>query len=123
MNNKLAPQIIEHVSKIFKALSEPIRIRILQELAEEKSVSELCADINTSQPNLSKHLKILFELKLLSRRQEGNMVYYSITDPMVDKLCDLVCRGIQQKIDSEIRNLTSTRAALQNNKRAFRRVS
>lgn len=100
----LTPQALEGVSRIFKALCEPLRLRILQELHDtEKSVSQLGAVIETSQPNLSKHLKILTDAQILRRRQAGTLVYYSISDPMVHELCETVCRGLQKQLDKQMR--------------------
>lgn len=106
--NFLDPHALEGVSRIFKALCEPIRLRILQELQEsEKNVSELCAEVGTSQPNLSKHLKLLMDVDLLRRRQEGNSVYYSIADPMVFQLCETICKGIQKRLDQQVQIYSS----------------
>jgi DNA-binding transcriptional ArsR family regulator len=99
----LEPQALEGVSRIFKALCEPIRLRVLQELQEsERNVSDLCAAIGTSQPNLSKHLKLLVDAGLLRRRQAGNSAYYSIADPMVHRLCETICKGIHKRLGRQI---------------------
>ncbi|MCE9624981.1 MAG: metalloregulator ArsR/SmtB family transcription factor [Deltaproteobacteria bacterium] len=108
----LDPQALEGVSRIFKALCEPIRLRILQELQEsERTVSDLCAAVGTSQPNLSKHLKLLVDAHLLRRRQEGNSAYYSIADPMVHQLCEMICKGIQKRLDQQVRIYSSAHRA------------
>ncbi|MCP5468644.1 MAG: winged helix-turn-helix transcriptional regulator [Deltaproteobacteria bacterium] len=100
---KLNPAALEDVARIFKAMCESVRLHILQELQEgEKSVSQLIELIPTSQPNLSKHLKILTEANLLDRRQEGNSVYYSIADSMVYEICDTVCRGIEDRLSRQL---------------------
>src|SRR5437762_13201876 len=69
----LSPAAIELIAERFRILGEPIRIRILQELENgERNVSELVAAIGSSQPNVSKHLRILQESGVVGRRQEGN---------------------------------------------------
>ena len=79
----------------FRILGEPIRIQILEALqAGERNVSELVADVGSTQPNISKHLRILQDARFVARRQNGNNVYYSIADPTVFDLCDAVCGSI-----------------------------
>jgi DNA-binding transcriptional ArsR family regulator len=55
----------------------------------------------TTQPNVSKHLKILQDAGLVSRRQEGNTAWYSIADPSVFALCDLVCGSLRERLESQ----------------------
>ncbi|MDR9402281.1 MAG: metalloregulator ArsR/SmtB family transcription factor [Halothece sp. Uz-M2-17] len=68
----------------FQALSEPIRLQILNLLQEQElCVCELRDQINIAQSKLSFHLKILREAKLARSRQEGRWVYYSINLPQL----------------------------------------
>lgn len=81
------------IASRFRTLGEPLRLRLLQQLETgEKTVGELVEAVDGNQPNVSKHLSILFDAGLVSRRREGNSVLYGIGDPMVFKLCALVCR-------------------------------
>lgn len=92
----MSPDLLDHVAARFKILSEPLRLRILQELETGKlSVNELAAAVGSTQPNVSKHLKILQDERLIARRKEGNAVYYSIADPSVFELCDVVCGSLK----------------------------
>ena len=69
-------------SKYFKALSDEKRIRILKLLTvREMCVCELMIALDTTQPNLSHHLKILENQGLITRRKEGKWAYYSLTNP------------------------------------------
>lgn len=91
-------EALQLVAARFKVLSDPMRLRILQVLENgETSVSALAEAVESTQPNVSKHLKILQEAGLLSRRQEGNTVYYSISDPTVFELCDVVCSSLAER--------------------------
>ncbi len=84
--------MLDLVARRFRTLGEPYRLRILQELeAGEKSVGELVAAMDGNQPNVSKHLQVLFDGGLISRRRAGTSIFYAIGDPMVFKLCALVC--------------------------------
>lgn len=100
----LSPEAVELIAGRFRILGEPIRIRILQELeGGEKNVGELVEAIGSSQPNVSKHLRILQESGVVGRRQEGNLVYYTIADPAVIALCDTVCSSVSTLLKSRAR--------------------
>ena len=69
-------------SKYFKALADEKRIRILKLLTvREMCVCELMIALDTTQPNLSHHLKILENQGFITRRKEGKWAYYSLTNP------------------------------------------
>ena len=96
---KLSPEALELVAERFKVMSEPLRLRILQELeAGEMSVMEISEAVESSQPNVSKHLKVLQDAGLVARRQEGNTVYCSIADDTVFELCDVVCSKLKEQL-------------------------
>ena len=88
----LSDRMIEQVARRFRLLGEPMRLRILQVLESgEHTVNELVAALRTSQPNVSRHLHAMYDGGLLARRRVGTSVYYSIADPVVLRLCALVC--------------------------------
>ena len=94
----MSAEALQLVAARFKVLSEPMRLRILQLLEDgETSVSALAESAESTQPNVSKHLKTLQDAGLLSRRQDGNTVYYSISDPTVFRICDVVCSSLQER--------------------------
>lgn len=100
-------EAVELVAARFRILGEPIRIRILQALhSGEKNVSELVAAVGSSQPNVSKHLKILQDGGIVGRRQRGNSVYCYIADDSVLDLCDTVCGSIGEQLASSARLAT-----------------
>ena len=65
----------------------------------EVSVGRLAEILGTTQPNVSKHLRILQDAGLVARRQEGNTAWYSIADPSVYVLCDLVCNSLRERLE------------------------
>ncbi len=66
----------------FHALSEPLRIRLLELLrSQELCVCELCEVLEVSQSKLSFHLKTLKQAGLVRSRQEGRWIYYSLNLP------------------------------------------
>jgi DNA-binding transcriptional ArsR family regulator len=69
-------------SKIFKALADSIRLRILGLLSfREMCVCEVMVALNLTQPTASHHLGILENVGLIKDRKEGKWVFYSIANP------------------------------------------
>lgn len=94
------------IARRFKMLGEPYRLRLLQVLEEgEKTVGDLVVALDGNQPNISKHLQMLHDAGLVSRRREGTSIYYAIADPMVTKLCELVCRSASERAREEYDDL------------------
>ena len=93
---------VDLVASRFRILGEPLRIRLIQALHDgEKSVSELVTDVGSTQPNVSKHLRILQDAGIVGRRQEGNLVYCFIADESVFQLCDAVCSSVGERISRD----------------------
>lgn len=96
----LPEPVIELVAQRFRVLGEPMRIRILEALrGGEASVQELTVTLASSQQNVSKHLGVLHQAGILSRRKEGTSVRYSVADEGVYALCEQVCGGLQRQVD------------------------
>lgn len=97
MDRNLSPHAYQMIATRFRVLSEPIRLRLLNTIRDgELTVSELTAELQTSQPNVSKHLKMLTDSGILRREQKGNAVFYSIEDPTIFKLCEVVCDSLSR---------------------------
>ena len=95
----LPDQMVETVARRFRLLGEPARLRLLRLLeCGERTVNQLAEAAGGNQANVSRHLSAMHAGGLLSRRREGTNVYYSITDPVVFQLCDLVCRSARDQI-------------------------
>lgn len=70
------------VAAHFHALSEPLRVQILDLLqTKELCVCDLCNALHTAQSKLSFHLKVLKSADLVRSRQEGRWIYYSLNLP------------------------------------------
>jgi DNA-binding transcriptional ArsR family regulator len=68
----LTPLALELIASRFRALSEPVRLRLLNLLMhKEQSVGELVAASGSGQANVSKHLAILKEAGMVGTRKEG----------------------------------------------------
>lgn len=100
----LSNEALELIAARFKVLAEPLRLRILHTLQDdEKSVNELSELVEASQPNVSKHLKILQDAGVLNRQQKGNAVYYSIADESIFELCEVVCNSLEKRLENQAR--------------------
>ena len=99
---ELSPQVLQLVAERFRVLSEPLRLRILHLLRNgEKNVTEITALTGSTQPNVSKHIRVLEEAGLIGRRQTGNTVYCFISDHSVFDLCDVVCGALYTRISAQ----------------------
>ena len=105
-HSELSTEALQLVAERFRVLAEPQRLRILQILRNgEKNVTELTAQLATTQPNASKHLRLLQEAGFIGRRQAGTSVYYFVTDPSVFELCDVVCSSLYARMSAQARVL------------------
>jgi ArsR family transcriptional regulator, zinc-responsive transcriptional repressor len=83
----LSPHIIENASLIFKALSDPTRIRILYLLSQEEcSVNHIAEVLDLSQSAVSHQLGMLRNMRLVRFRREGKTLIYSCDDEHVISL-------------------------------------
>ena len=94
----LPEPIVELIARRFRVIGEPMRIKILDRLRDgHATVAELTESLGTSQQNVSKHLGVLHEAGILSRRKQGTHTIYAIADESVLGLCEQVCGGLQRQ--------------------------
>lgn len=95
----LSDRMMELVARRFRLLGDVSRLRILQCLESgEKTVGGVTEEVAGNQPNVSKHLQALTDAGILDRRRDGNSILYSIADPVILKLCDLVCHSTESRV-------------------------
>ena len=77
----------ERIAEIFKALSNPIRLKILFYLAQNKcNVTNLENVLNISQSRVSQHLRVLRLCGIIKPKRNGKQICYDIANPDVRKL-------------------------------------
>jgi DNA-binding transcriptional ArsR family regulator len=95
----LPDPLVELVAQRFRVIGEPMRIRLLDQLRDgEQSVGDLVEALGASQQNVSKHLGVLHQAGIVSRRKEGTRVLYGIADETVFALCETVCGGLAEQV-------------------------
>jgi DNA-binding transcriptional ArsR family regulator len=103
--NTVPTEVVQQVASYFSILSEPMRLRILNLLHDgEKCVQELVEATQTSQANVSKHLKVMLQAGILDRRTEGTSAYYSVSDELIFDLCGLVCDRLASRIEEQAKH-------------------
>jgi ArsR family transcriptional regulator len=101
-HRQLTEEALELIAERFRVLSEPMRLKILDALGDrEMTVTELVATTAAGQANVSKHLAILADARLVARRKEGLNVYYRVADETVFDLCNAVCVSLGDKLAAQ----------------------
>lgn len=93
LSNNLSDTLSEDLL-VYKALSDPLRIRLLQEIFNKKliCVCKLIENVCASQSKLSYHLKILLDAKLIRVHPKGKWNFYSIRAEKFNKLLSMDAR-------------------------------
>ncbi len=82
---------IEIASRSLKAMSHPLRLKILCTLgSQEVSVQKIVDNVGTSQSNISQHLAILRDKGILASRKDANKVYYRVGDARTLRLISMM---------------------------------
>ena len=82
---------LEQIAAHFRLLGEPMRLKILQAVCQEpRPVNDIVAAVGATQANVSKHLSLLATAGILTRKKDGQCVYYGLKDALTLKLCALV---------------------------------
>ncbi len=93
-------RVFELAAELFTLLGTPMRLRILNALCDgEQSVTQMLAKIDTTQPNLSQHLAVMYRSGVLAKRKEGTQVIYRVQSEKALTLCRSVCSQIAIEMD------------------------
>lgn len=103
------PQLLEHVAERFRVLGDATRLGILRTLLDsgELNVGELVGRLDTTQANVSKHLGVLLRAGIVNRRPVGTTAYYSVADPTLKPICELVCDRLRDQ-NAEVARIFAT---------------
>jgi DNA-binding transcriptional ArsR family regulator len=94
--------VVDQVANYFRVLGEPMRLKLLNVLREgERCVQDLVEETETSQANVSKHLKVMLQAGILAKRSQGTQAFYRVTDDLIFELCNLVCDRLATRIEQQ----------------------
>lgn len=94
-------EVFDAVARYFSLLAEPTRLKILHAIChDERSVSAIVAATGATQTNVSRHLSLLHQAGVVSRRREGSSVFYKVLDPEFGEMCRSVCSRIAGRMDA-----------------------
>ncbi len=86
----LAVDKVDQLARLFKAMADPGRIKILQALEhEEMCVCDLAAFLEVSESAVSHQLRLLRQLQLVANRRQGAVLYYRLNDEIASSLLAL----------------------------------
>jgi DNA-binding transcriptional ArsR family regulator len=96
----------DRIAARFRALGEPTRLKILERLFRAPaSVGEVLDFVGGTQANVSKHLALLHAGGLVGRRKKGLRTVYSIADPTLERICEIVCGAVSKEAHTAVREI------------------
>jgi len=98
-------------ASIFQALAHPTRIAIVEMLRNgELSAGVIQERLGLEQANLSQHLAVLRSRQIVSNRKEGNQVFYSLRNPVLIEVLDIMRRYLQANLKDTVQMLGEIQA-------------
>lgn len=92
-------KISEMHAEICRTLGSGARIEILNALRdEEKTVSEITKDLGLRQANVSQHLAVLRQRRVVTTRKEGTSIYYAVSNPKIIQACELMRQVLLEQL-------------------------
>lgn len=97
---------------IFQVLAHPTRIQIIETLREgELSVGAILEHVKVEPANISQHLALLRSKRLVINRKEKNQVLYSLRDPLLIEVLDIMRRYFLAHLEEALRMLQGLEAS------------
>ena len=92
---------------VFQALAHPTRIAIVELLrdGQEVPVARIHERLGLEQANASQHLSVLRSKQIVTGRKDGNQVFYSLRDPVIDKMLELMRQYFQAHLSEALEML------------------
>ena len=104
MNKNIEEKIFQMHAEVCKSMANPTRLKIMNLLREgEKSVEELKRRLGLNKANLSQHLAVLRQRKIVTARKAGLNVYYSVANQKMIKACDILREVLFEQIQKDER--------------------
>src|ERR1043166_6502995 len=90
-------------ANIFQGLAHPMRIAIVELLRDgEMPAGVIIEKLGLEQANASQHLSVLRTKNIVTNRKEGNQVFYSVRDPLLIEVLDIMRRYFQAHVEEAV---------------------
>jgi DNA-binding transcriptional ArsR family regulator len=106
MAEHIPESVLAVVAEKFRLLGDQTRLALIRTLMKdgEQNVGQLVSATGRTEANVSKHLKQVARAGMLARRKEGLQVFYSLSDPVIEKICRLVCDSVVEDVKGQLEN-------------------
>ena len=92
--------LFEHHAEVCKIFSHPKRLRIIEALRDEElTVGQVVGRLSLPKANVSQHLGILRQKRVVMTRREGLNIYYRIANPKIIQACDLMRQVLVEQLE------------------------
>jgi DNA-binding transcriptional ArsR family regulator len=99
--DEVPERVFAAVARYFGLLAAPARLKILRAVCQsEHSVGEVVAATGLAQTGVSRHLALLHQAGVVTRRKAGNMTFYRTSDPAFIDICRLMCTQVAARIEA-----------------------
>ena len=96
-----APSEYAHAAEIYRALGDPTRVKIIDELLhQELCTSDLAEIVGLSEPAVSQHLRLLRAQRVVTSHRHGQRVFYALDDDHVRDLLSLTMAHVRDRADA-----------------------
>ena len=113
MDKNMQDRIYQMHAEVCKSMANSTRLKIMNLLREgEKSVEELRNRLGLPKANLSQHLSVLRQCRIVSTRRVGLNIYYKVTNPKMIKACDILREVLLEQLqegEKLVRGITKKR--------------
>ena len=93
-------EVFDAVAAYFSIMAAPTRLKIMHTIGQqERSVTEIVDEVGATQTNVSRHLGLMHQSRVVTRRKEGTQVFYRIADPTMIDICRGACVRIARTMD------------------------
>lgn len=102
MDRNMEEKMFQMHAEVCKSMASSTRLKIMNLLRDgEKSVEELKKRLGLPKANLSQHLSVLRQRRIVSTRRAGLNIYYKVTNPKMIKACDILRQVLLEQLSED----------------------
>jgi DNA-binding transcriptional ArsR family regulator len=111
MSTSMSQELRQFKAEIFQALGHPTRIAIVEQLRRgEVAAGKIIEQLGVEQANASQHFAVLRSKQIVVSRKEGNQVFYSLRDPVLIEVLDILKRYFHAQLSQTASMLREIRS-------------